>query len=530
MTKREWIFIGGVILATLGVLFLLRSPLALVENQVTHLRYDVRGDRKADTNIVVIYIDQDAIRSLHWPVRRNFYGLMLKALYDLHVRAVGIEALFEDPNPEYPEYDDLLARMCLLSGNVVLTSYFDTVAAPGAMAAQDSLPAGIFDYPAVLDDVPSAEGAHLPFAALRRASAGIGHVNISVNADIDLFLGDGPARIPAFGLEAARVYSGTVRSGVVCRDRSIRFRRETGASGFTTTAPAGGTINLPGGIGSFAAYPFLDVLRSYDALRSDRPAPLPVARLRGKLVLIGFIAEGRSVFMPTPVDPHLPAVLLHASLVDNILGDRFLVYVPSWIMILVSILSGLLGAWGSLALRSPLNRLLLAGIPVALTAVSFVLFVTSAVILPLIMPLVVWGAAGGAGLLRRHRRTKVHLESVESEKRDILERLRDREAKVAMLEQELVTMETARPGERAEDLVDELRRYRAEIRTLSSQADDMDAVEPPGQEAAAERAEFESIIYSKIGPMTGVIEFVAKIAPSDSPVLVLGESGTGKEL
>ena len=56
---------------------------------------------------------------------------MLKALSDLHVRAVGIEAFFEDLNPEYPEYDDLLARMCALSGNVVLTSYFDTVASPG---------------------------------------------------------------------------------------------------------------------------------------------------------------------------------------------------------------------------------------------------------------------------------------------------------------------------------------------------------------------------------------------------------------
>ena len=106
MTRREWTSIGVVMLAALAVLILLRSPLGLVEDQITRLRYGVRGSGKADTNIVVIYIDQGALRSLHWPVRRNFYGLMLKALSDLHVRAVGIEAFFEDQNPEYPEYDD----------------------------------------------------------------------------------------------------------------------------------------------------------------------------------------------------------------------------------------------------------------------------------------------------------------------------------------------------------------------------------------------------------------------------------------
>ncbi len=530
MTRREWIFLGCVILVSLGVLTLLRSPLGVLENQITHLRYAVRGARKADTNVVVVYIDQEAIRSLHWPVRRNFYGLMLKALNELHVRAVGIEALFEDPNPEYPEYDDLLARMCALSGNVVLTSYFDTVGSAGTLQARDSLPAGQFDYPAVLDDVPSAGGIHLPFASLRNAAAGIGHVNIGVNADVDLFLGVGPARVPAFGLELARVYTGCGRRGVVFRDRNLEFRREQGTLACGTTSPEGAAVNLPGGIGSFTAYPFLDVLRSYDALRADRVPPIPVTRLAGKIVLIGFIAEGRSVFLPTPVDPHLPAVLLHAALVDNILGDRFIVPVPFWITMLVSLLAGILCAAAALLPRTPVNRWVLAGIPAILVLVSFGLFAAAAGVFPLAMPLLVCFAAGAAGLLKRQRRTKVLLESAESEKRSILEQLRDREAKVAMLERELVSMEAARTGDRTEELVEELRKYRAEIRTLSSKADDMDAFDPAHEASPAKRSEFDSMVYSDGGPMSEVIEFVAKIAPSDSPVLVLGESGTGKEL
>jgi transcriptional regulator with GAF, ATPase, and Fis domain len=530
MTRREWLSIGGVIVAALAGLVLLRSPLALVEDQITHIRYDVRGSRKADTNIVVIYIDQDAIRSLHWPVRRNFYALMLKALGDLRVRAVGIEAFFEDPNPEYPEYDDLLARMCALSGNVVLTSYFDTVAPIGSMLRRDSLPAGLFEYPAVLEEVPSGGGPHLPFASLRGVSAGIGHVNTSVDSDVDLFLGDGSARVPAFGLELARVYLGAVRSGVVCRGRSILFRRETGTYGCTSTSAGNATVNLPGAIGSFTAYPFLEVLRSYDALRAERPPSLPIASLRDKIVLIGIIAEGRSVFVPTPVDPRLPAVLLHASLIDNILEDRFVVRTPFWITLLVSLCAGLISAAAALTLRTPLNRWTLVGIPILLIIVSCGLFLTAAIIFPLMMPVTLCLVASGAGILKRQRREKEHAATMESEKRSILEKLRDREAKVAMLEQELVTMEAARSGDRTEELVEELRRYRAEIRTLSSKADDMDAFEPPGEVPAVEQAEFESMVYSKNGPMSSVVDFVAKIAPSDSPVLVLGESGTGKEL
>ncbi len=119
---------------------------------------------------------------------------------------------------------------------------------------------------------------------------------------------------------------------------------------------------------------------------------------------------------------------------------------------------------------------------------------------------------------------------METEKRSIMEKLRDREAKVAMLEQELVSMEAARTGDRTEELVEELRKYRAEIRTLSSRADDLDVFDSAEVEPGADRAEFESMVFAKDGPMSAVVDFVSKIASSDSPVLVLGESGTGKEL
>jgi len=530
VTAREWTYLGGVTLAGLLLLLLLHSPLGLVEEQLTHVRYDVRGPRAADTNIVIVYIDQEAIRSLHWPVRRNFYGLMLRALADLRVRAVGIEAFFEEPSAEYPEYDDLLARMASGAGNVVLTSYFDSIAAPGALTSRDSLPGGLFEYPAVLADVHSGARLRLPFASLRNSVAGIGHVNIGSGSGIDLFVGDGTARVPAFGVEIARVFLGAPRSGVVFQDSRIEFRRDAGAFACATGPDASAVVDYPGGARMFRAYPFLEVLRAYDALRADRIPSFPVGSLRGKIVLIGLIAEGRSVFLPTPVDAQLPAVLLHGAVIDNILRDRFLRVTPFWLTLLVALGGALLTGAGALALRTPLNRWTLAAVPLVIVAASFLLFSAWGVLLPLmtIVPLCV--IAGAAGVVKRQRRAKDRVEHLEAEKQGILERLHDREAKVASLEQELAERRDARSGARAEELVEEIRRYRAEIRTLSSQADDMDAYVAEEGASAGDGMEFESMVYARSGPLAAVVEFVAKIAPSDAPVLILGESGTGKEL
>ena len=530
VTPREGRYIAAVTLAGLILLVLLQSPLNLVEEQLTHARYEVRGQREADTNIVIVYIDQDAIRSLHWPVRRNFYGLMLKALADLRVRAVGIEAFFEDPSTEYPEYDDLLARMASGAGNVVLTSYFDSIAAPGGPAPRDSLPAGLFEYPAVLAGVPPGSGLRLPFPALRNAAAGIGHVNISGASAIDLFVGEGRARVPAFGVECARVFLGAPRSGVVCQDSRLEFRRDAGTFACATGPDGTALVDFPGGARAFRTYPFLEVLRAYDALRADRQPAFPVSSLRGKIVLVGLIAEGRSVFLPTPVEPRLPAVLLHGAVIDNILRDRFLRVTPLWLTLFLAFAAALLTGAAAIALRTPLNRWTLVAVPVVIAAASFLLFSAWGVLLPLMTIIPLCLIAGAAGVVKRQRRAKDRVAHLEAEKQGILERLHDREAKVASLEQELASRAEARPGVRTEELVEEIRRYRAEIRMLSSQADDMDAYVAEEGAGAGDEAEFESMVYAKGGPLAAVTEFVGKIAPSDAPVLILGESGTGKEL
>ena len=153
----------------LALVAVLHAPLASVEDQFTTLKYRVRGAQPADTNIVIVYIDNEAIRTLGWPVRRNFYALMINTLSALQVKAVGVEIQFEDARlgyPEYPEYDDLLASVIASSKNVVLASYFDAVGGGVDTAAMNAPVPVAVQLPACERFAARREGAASAVAAL----------------------------------------------------------------------------------------------------------------------------------------------------------------------------------------------------------------------------------------------------------------------------------------------------------------------------------------------------------------------------
>jgi transcriptional regulator with GAF, ATPase, and Fis domain len=127
----------------------------------------------------------------------------------------------------------------------------------------------------------------------------------------------------------------------------------------------------------------------------------------------------------------------------------------------------------------------------------------------------------------RHRITAGAIDALAAEKNAVLAALRDREARLVVLERELLDYQTARPADRTQELLEEIRKNKAEIRSLSLKADDME--EYAGEEGGDESVDFEGMVYRKNGPMRTVVDFIGKIAGSDAPVLILGESGTGKE-
>ena len=516
-----------VILSLLAAMLaiVLRSPLAAVEEQITAAKYALCGPQRADTNIVIVYVDSDAMRALGWPLRRNFYALMIKTLTDLQAKAIGIDVLFETPSLEYPEYDQLLRHVTVEARNVVLNCYVESLDADaGAKAGMSREP---FRFPHVADVEHHGSDLHTPMPELMDAAAGVGHDNVLEELRVPLFVTLGDETVPAFGVELLRVYAGVDRSGIRYEDGQLSFKKEGKRLRIATED---GTVRLhfPGPLWSFTAYPFLEVLRSYDAVRTGGAPRIPEHTFKNKMVLVGVLSEERT--FATPVDPRFPALGVHAVFLDNALRSTFLTLTPEWLVFFLSIIIGAGCASALVLLKSKMRVIVPMTMIAAVPIVSGGVFVARAWILPVVPPLFVGLLATVGAVAYRHRFLAKQLEHVQSEKERIAAALRDREAKVAALERELVSLEARRPADRTEELLEEIRRYKAEIHALSSKRDDLEEAVVVDADTLAGAQEFEGLVYDAGGAMRPVVEFVVKIADSDATVLILGESGTGKEM
>lgn len=526
MTHRSiLVTILTALLSTL-VVGILHIPVSSVEDKVTSLKYQLRGVRQPDTSIVIVYVDNEAVKDLGWPVRRNFYALLVKALTDLQVKAIGIDVVFEEASREYPEYDELFAATVAGSKRVVLASYFRSLTDDDGIAGRRQ-PKPEFDFPGVKDALQVGKESRLPFELLRLGSAGIGHLNLGEDGSIPSFVQSSEGIVPAFGLELLRMSRDVRRNdvrletNVVTVGADIRFAVQSG--GFVS-------LNYSGPISTFRSYPFVEVLKSYDALRQGHPTFVPIELLKDKIVLVGVVAEGRSAFVGTPVVARYPSIGLHATFLDNALHSRFLSQTGSMVIYVLCLVLGLCCAGAVLFLTSPFDKAVVLGLLLVVTILSFVLFVSSAYVLPVVSMILVGIVSSISAVIFKQRQTGVEVGKLQEEKSAIVARLREKEAKVVQLENELLQLEAAKSADRTGELLEEIRKYKAEIHTLSAKADDMDEFEIKSQGEDLAAAEFEGIVYDRSGIMLPVVEFVSKIAPSDAPVLILGESGTGKEL
>lgn len=504
---------------------IVRSPLAAVEEQLTAAKYALRGAQRADTNIVIVYVDSDAMRALGWPLRRNFYALMINALTDLQAKAIGIDVLFETPSLEYPEYDQLLRHVTAQARTVVLSCYVESLDADaGANAGAIREP---FRLPNVAEVEYHGSDLHTPMPELMDVAAGVGHDNVLDELRIPLFVTSGDETVPSFGLELLRVYAGLDRSAIRYEDGQLSFKRE-GKRLRIATEDGAVRLHVPGTLSSFTAYPFLEVLRSYDAVRTGGAPRIPVHTFKNKMVLVGLLSEERT--FATPIDPRFPALGVHAVFLDNALRSNFLSLTPGWLVFVLSVIVGV-GCASALVFFKGRMRVI---VPLVVLAAVFItswgVFVGRACILPVAPPLFVGMVAMVGAVVYRHRFVAKQLERVQSEKERIAAELRDREAKVAALERELVSLEARRPADRTEELLEEIRRYKSEIHALSSKRDDMEEAVVADADTLAGAQEFEGLVYDAGGALRRVVEFVAKIADSDATVLILGESGTGKEM
>ncbi len=506
-----------------------------IEQQVLDVRYALRGPLPADTNIVILYFDNDDIAALGgWPLRRNYYALLIDVLDHVGAAAVGIDVFFGERSLEYPQYDELLAALMAKSGNVVLASYFRelTDAATPSEAEGTDYTYGGFRL------AVHGNRLQLPAEDFLRSAASVGHANFQEpnEHEVPLFVGWNGRSFPAFGLELLRVYEQTERSNVHVSADKIELHGRTGKPAYrigrrSIKTDAGRVrVNFPGALSSFRSYRCVEVLRSFELRRAGLSTSIDLTTLSGKIVLLGVIAEGSSKLVQSPFTPSFPAIALHATVLDNALNDRFLQVPSSFAITVVSAMVALIVAL-LLVRLGPLKGIVATlGVLLLYLVIGQVLFNQFAFALPLVQPFIVVVVFVVAAIVVEHQSVRRRMRVLEEEKVRVESGLRERELRLQVLEQELLDASGGSDGEREVELLEQIKRYKKEVRELAAKVTDL--VEYPADEGWLEGGVvlYEGIVYDRRGPMAEVVQMIAKISGSDANVLILGESGTGKEV
>ncbi len=511
---------------------LVDGPFDQLEQQTTDLKLLVRGQSILDTNIVILYLDNNDINALkRWPLPRNYYALLLMALHDVGVKAVGFDFSFSDPQPEYAENDSLLVRMTRTMENIVQSVYFDRLTGNTAdTLAPQTIPARFAYKIPEQHSFRSGGRITLPFPALLNASTSIGHTNLADEAvvrNFPLFIEYNGQLVPALSFELTRLYLEGNRSSVVVANFSVLIKYPGDTKRIPILDQGYVRLNYAGGLSSLHAIHFVDFLQAYGE-RSTQPQPALITSLKGKIVLIGVIAEGRSSFVATPYAAKFPAIGVHATAIHNILHSNFLVIPAWWIRLTISFLFGMAAFVMIFRFRERRGLLLTFGLFTLYCILNVLILVTVDLSLPLAIPGITVLLVSFLTMVYERNIMKETVTELAREKEDITRELRLKESRVQELEKQL-TLSTQQNAP-AISLVEELERQKRDLEELSSRAADLQAYKPEESLDEGRPEEFCGIIYSSSSKMAPLIAMVKKIASGDSNVMISGESGTGKEL
>lgn len=536
--QRQHFTLGiGIALLAVILSFIFRDAFEGIEHGVLNARYHFRGESKIDSSVLIVYFDEGDIRALGGlPLKRSYYALIISALHNLGAKAIGVDVAFPEPNAEYPEYDEVLISVVRNTGNVVLGGYFKALALH-ASEFDVRKEVGVdttlhrFSYQQQVDSHYFGGIDFVgPFPKLLTVASHLGHTNFDKNFQIPLFVRYGMQFVPSLSFELVRLSKYVEKTAVEISHYAVTVGSSVEMVSIPLEEHGILSLNYPGGLEALNALPALQLLKAYDAANRGEQPSFPLETVRGKIVLVGVIAEGRSSFVPTPFTPQFPAIGIHAVAVSNMLQQRFLKDTPIVIETIISLLLGFLALVGTNARREGLGIALIIGGMLLYILSCFVLFSLFDWLLPMVRPLFVILSTTTVLLFVKHQAVRRSLAKLEREKEVLAVQLQEKERHLKLLEHEFFESEKHRDQDRNTAILEEIRKYKREIHRLSSQVSDLQAFEFTSAKNADGVQSFEGIVYRADGPMASVVDFIKKIAPNDAAVLILGESGTGKEL
>ncbi|MES1981756.1 MAG: adenylate/guanylate cyclase domain-containing protein [Pseudomonadota bacterium] len=371
--KRHALLIG---LGLLLVIAFLGSAAKLYRigfiQQLDNILYDYRLKLTmpggVDKRIAILDIDEKSLKEEgRWPWSRDRLATLIDQLFNHYgVAVAGFDVVFAEKDEssgfkvlqalgrnqlkDVPQFQSALLRLgpqldydSLFAGkikdqNVVLGYYFSSSSPGGEKQTSGALPEPVFasgTFQGRPIDFEHRDGYGGNLQVLQSSAAGAGHFNPMLDPDgvvrrVPMLVEYNGAYYESLSLAMVRTLFGATRlaPGFVGSKGDLY-----GGLEWLDLASAQGNLRIPvdenvgtlvpyrGGQGSFPYFSLADVLHER----------VPLAQLKGKIVLIGTSAPGLNDMRSTPVAEAYPGVEVHANLIAGML-DRNLKQKPPYVM------------------------------------------------------------------------------------------------------------------------------------------------------------------------------------------------------
>ena len=321
-SKIAWAALMGTLASFLG-LGIYQLPMASVWEGGT---FNERASRLAHHSVFadkirLVYLDQASLdwgeneNEWRWPWSRELYGAMTDFFTTAGAASVTFDVIYSEESIYGVEDDEAFGQALKRHGRTVAAML---VSDQARKSMKSAWPEGVPSPSVPAPEAPlwkTALAASFPVATVATNAARLGTVNSSPDRDgvfrsLPLATAFDGRLVPSLGVATFLLNHNTIPPATPLRsDGSVLLRFAKPES-----------IHAP--------YSAAAVLKSQIQLQEGEKPEIDPAEFKDCHVFFGFSAEGLKDLRPTPLDPAAPGVILHATMLENLLSNRFIREVP----------------------------------------------------------------------------------------------------------------------------------------------------------------------------------------------------------
>ncbi|MFA4044270.1 MAG: hypothetical protein HZRFUVUK_001056 [Candidatus Fervidibacterota bacterium] len=385
--ERVGFSIGMVSSVIVCIAYLLNIfPMPQIDDLMRRCWFILRGELQPMDDIVIVAIDNESIRRLgRFPWRRKLHAQLLRRLRT--AKAVVMDMMFVEADKEHPEDDIELANAISGCGNVILPMLrldeptaktkgeekaFNTAVKKSAYRAPEKCSKSFKErLVAVASRMPLSLKA--PVETFIKGSRSVGvafaypdtwniYRHIPLGIPVERSDAHGSTFIvPSVVLEAARVAMGVGKDKVSFVEGGVNFDDKFIQAKGTNWLME---INFVGGKGAFTQFPY------YAVLSGD----IKNREFDGKVVIVGFTAEGLYDIRPSPFSQHTYGSEILANAIHTIMSGQHFKQIPKGIPMLIALIISVLLSLALLRANPLLSLLIMVMVICGITFVTLELF------------------------------------------------------------------------------------------------------------------------------------------------------------